>query len=280
MAKTFAVIGDPIDHSLSPNIHSAAFRHMNMMDCSYIAYRIPRDELEEGIKSLQKINIAGFNVTIPHKVNIMQHIQKTDETCSAVGAANTVQCCFEDGTLKGYNTDVDGFADPLHERSINLQDSKVLLLGAGGAAKAIVAALARESISHITIANRTIHQATVLANNARSLGILHADAVNLYDADVHAKRCNVIINATSIGLPSNTQKIIPINAESINEKDIIYDIVYLPMKTDLIKKGKQRNATCVMGYEMLLGQAVRSFEIWHGIKAPRDVMRRALLGGV
>lgn len=279
MTKTFAVIGDPIDHSLSPNIHSAAFRHLNMTDCSYIAYRIPKDELEEGIKSLQEIHIAGFNVTVPHKVSVMQYVQKTDETCSAVGATNTVQC-LEDGILKGYNTDVDGFADPLHEKSISLRDSNVLLLGAGGAAKAIVAALARESISHITIANRTVHLASTLADDAISLGIPHASAVNLYDADMHAKKCNVIINATSIGLPSNAQKIIPINAESIDEQDVIYDIVYMPMKTDLIKKGKQRNATCVMGYEMLLGQAVRSFEIWHGIKAPRDAMRRALLGGV
>lgn len=279
MTKTFAVIGDPIDHSLSPNIHSAAFRHMNMEDCAYIAYRIPRDELAHGIESLRKINITGFNVTVPHKVEMMRYLQKADETCSIVGATNTVQC-LEDGSLKGYNTDVDGFADPLHERSLDLRDSKVLLLGAGGAAKAIVAALAREKITNITIANRTMHlSVTHLADNAKALGISHVNVVKLQDADEHAKKCNVIINATSIGLPSNTQKIIPIDAESIDKGDIIYDIVYMPMKTDLIKKGKQRNATCIKGYEMLLGQAVRSFEIWHKIKAPRDAMKRALLGG-
>lgn len=280
MTRTFAVIGDPIDHSLSPNIHSAAFRHMKMTDCAYIAYRIPKGELSSGIESLKKINITGFNVTVPHKVEMMRYLQKTDETCSIVGATNTVQC-LDDGSLKGYNTDVDGFADPLHERSLDIKGAKVLLLGAGGAAKAVVAALVREEISNITIANRTMHSGLMqLADSAKALGIPHVNAIRLEDANAHAKNCNVIVNATSIGLPSNATKIIPIDAESIDEGDIVYDIVYMPMQTDLIKKGKQRHATCIKGYEMLLGQAVRAFEIWHKTKAPRNAMKRALLGGV
>ena len=121
MSKTFAIIGDPIDHSLSPNIHSAAFRELNL-DCSYIAYRIPRGELEEGIESLKKIKIDGFNVTIPHKVEMMKYLDTIDESCSIMGAVNTVS--NKDGILKGYNTDMDGFLEPFKKRNLKCKRFK------------------------------------------------------------------------------------------------------------------------------------------------------------
>lgn len=276
--RTFAVIGDPIDHSLSPHIHSAAFRHLQMNDCSYIAYRIPNGELAQGVEALLKIGVSGFNVTVPHKVGIMSHLARLDEACSLVGAANTVER-LDDNSLKGYNTDVDGFADPLHDRSVDLEGSSALILGAGGAARAIVAALAREHVSKIVIANRTPHTAQNLARLASLAGIRESVAIPLYEADDAAADSDMIVNATTIGLSSNPEKTLPISAKSINKDDIIYDIVYMPMKTDLIRKGMERGATCIMGYEMLLGQAARSFEIWHGRQAPRDAMKRALLGG-
>ena len=114
MGKSFAIIGDPIDHSLSPNIHSAAFRELNL-DSSYIAYRIPKGELKEGIEGLKKIKIDGFNVTIPHKIEMMKYLDKTDESCSLIGAVNTVT--NKDGVLKGYNTDMDGFLDPFKKKN-------------------------------------------------------------------------------------------------------------------------------------------------------------------
>ena len=119
MSKTFAVIGDPIDHSLSPNIHSAAFRELNL-DCSYIGYRIIKDELSEGIESLKKIKIDGFNVTIPHKIEMMKYLDRLDESCSIIGAVNTVT--NENGILKGYNTDMDGFLEPFKKRNMNLKN--------------------------------------------------------------------------------------------------------------------------------------------------------------
>ncbi|MBA4453469.1 MAG: shikimate dehydrogenase, partial [Nitrosopumilaceae archaeon] len=136
MSKTFAVIGDPIDHSLSPNIHSAAFRELNL-ECSYIAYRIPKGELKDGVEALKKIKISGFNVTIPHKVEMMKYLDRIDESCSLIGAVNTVE--NNDGVLKGYNTDMDGFLDPFKKKNLGIENSSVLLLGAGGAARAIVA---------------------------------------------------------------------------------------------------------------------------------------------
>ncbi|MCA9826853.1 MAG: shikimate dehydrogenase [Nitrosopumilus sp.] len=272
MAKSFAVIGDPIDHSLSPNIHSAAFRELHL-DASYIAYRIPKGELEEGIEGLKKIKIDGFNVTIPHKIDMMKYLDKTDESCSLIGAVNTVT--NKDGVLKGYNTDMDGFLDPFKKKNLTITNKKVLLLGAGGAARAIVAGFAKEKAKSITIANRTLENAKKLAEFSEKIG-LNANAIDIVEAKNMAKDFDIIVNATSLGLKNEPS---PIQLEGINEKTIVYDIVYMPINTDLIKRAKEKNAIIIFGYEMLLGQAIRAFEIWHGIEAPYNAMKKALLGG-
>ena len=271
--STYAVIGDPIDHSLSPNIHSAAFRELNL-EHSYIAYRIPRDELEEGIEALKKINIAGFNVTIPHKVEMMKFLDKIDETCSVVGAVNTVS--NENGVLKGYNTDMDGFLEPLRKRNIPIQGTKILLLGSGGAARGIVAGLAKEKARTVTIANRTIDNARKLSEFAQKFG-LESNFIKIDEVGESANQYNIIVNATSIGLKNEPS---PISLNTVNEKTVVYDIVYMPINTDFLKKAKTKNATIIYGYEMLLEQAAKAFEIWHGMKAPYNAMKRALLGGV
>ena len=167
MADTYAVIGDPIDHSLSPNIHNAAFRHLKL-DHSYIAYKISAGELAAGIDSLKKIKIAGFNVTIPHKIEIMKFLDDMDTTSKVIGAVNTVS--NENGKLKGYNTDMIGFLDPIKKKNLAIKDSQVLLLGAGGAARAILTAMIKEKASKITIVNRTQENANKLADFAKKIG--------------------------------------------------------------------------------------------------------------
>ena len=272
MAKRFAVIGDPIDHSLSPNIHSAAFRELNL-DSSYIGYRIPKGELEGGVEGLKKIKINGFNITIPHKIEMMKYLDKMDESCSIIGAVNTV--VNNEGVLKGYNTDMDGFLEPLKKRNIAIQNSKILLIGAGGAARAIVAGIAKEKAASIDIANRRIEKANNLLEFATKLG-LSANVKKIESIDTYTENYNIIINATSIGLKDEPS---PISFEGINEKTVVYDIVYTPMNTDFIKKAKMKNAIIIYGYEMLLGQAIRAFEIWHEMKAPYNAMKKSLLGG-
>ncbi len=272
MVKTYAVIGDPIDHSLSPNIHNAAFRELGL-DCTYIAYRIPKGELAAGIEALKKIKISGFNVTIPHKIEMIKFLDSVNEDCSIIGATNTVS--NDDGRLIGYNTDMDGFLDPLKRRKINLADTKVLLIGAGGAARAIVAAFAKEKAEKITIANRTLKKGNDLAQFAHKIGI-EANAISLDEVKESASDYNIIVNATSVGLNNEPS---PISTETINENSIVYDIVYKPINTDLIKQAKNNGATIVYGYEMLLGQAILAFKIWHGVDAPYDAMKRSILGG-
>ncbi len=272
MTKTFAVIGDPIDHSLSPNIHNAAFKALGM-DCIYIAYRVPRGELKEGIESLRQIKISGFNVTIPHKMEVMKYLDKASEECKTIGAANTVT--NEDGKFVGYNTDMDGFLEPIRKRNIAIKGEDVLLLGAGGAARAIVAGFAKEKARKITIANRTKEKGQELAKFAASLGA-ESDEMTLDGAGQNAGKYKFIVNATSVGLKNEPS---PISTNAINSQSIVYDIIYMPMNTDFITQSKKNSATVIYGYEMLLGQACLAFEIWHKVKAPYDAMRKILLGG-
>ena len=272
MLKTFAVIGDPIDHSLSPNIHNAAYRNLNL-ECTYIAYRVPKNELESGIQSLKSINISGFNVTIPHKIEIMKFLDDTDEVCQMIGAANTI--VNDDGRLIGYNTAIDGFLAPIKNREISLIDSNILLLGAGGASRAIIAGIKRENGKRITIINRTISKAEDLADFAKTLG-LEVNVLPIEDLQKLDTDYNFLINASSLGL-KNESNVIP--TQLMNSETVVYDIVYKPVNTELLKEAKKANAQIIYGYEMLLGQATRSFEIWLKQKAPYDVMKKTILGG-
>ena len=273
MTDTYAVIGDPIDHSLSPNIHNAAFRQLGL-DHTYIAYKIPAGELSAGIGALKEIKIAGFNVTIPHKIEMMKFLDEMDTTSKVIGAVNTV--VNDDGKLKGYNTDMIGFLDPIKKRNLTIKGSQVMLLGAGGAARAIMTAMVKEKASKITIVNRTMENANKLAEFAKKIGG-NIEIVSLQEANKLISDHKFIINSTSIGMDNEPSHI---STENMNENSIVYDIVYQPMNTDLIKKSKEKGATIIYGYEMLLSQAACSFEIWHKTEAPYDVMKKALLGGV
>ena len=272
MTKTYAVIGDPIDQSLSPNIHNAAFRELNL-DCTYIAYKVPKGELAAGVESLKKINISGFNVTIPHKIEMIKFLDSVDEGCSVIGATNTVS--YDNGKLKGYNTDMDGFLDPIRKRNLPIKDSTVLLLGAGGAARAIVAGFAKEKAKKITIANRTLHNANSLAQFAHKIGI-DASAITIEQVGEDVSEYNFIVNSTSVGMNNESSLI---STKNIDDKSVVYDIISKPINTDLIKQSKKNGATIIYGYEMLLGQAARAFKIWHGIEAPYEAMKKSILGG-
>ncbi len=272
MLKTFAVIGDPIDHSLSPTIHNAAYRELEL-ECSYIAYRVNKGDLGTGIESLKKIKIAGFNVTIPHKIEMMRYLDNIDDTCKKIGAVNTV--LNDDGILRGFNTDMDGFLEPIKRKEIQIKNSKILLLGAGGASRAIVAGFQKENADNIVIANRTKENGEELAKFSEHIG-LKSRSINLEEMKVLDSKFDFIVNASSLGL-NDEKNIIPNSL--MDDQTTVYDIVYKPLKTNLINIAKEKKCSVVYGYEMLLGQAIRSFEIWLDKKAPYEVMKRSILGG-
>jgi shikimate dehydrogenase len=169
-----------------------------------------------------------------------------------------------------------GFLDPIKKRNLTIKDSQVMLLGAGGASRAIMTAMVKEKANKITIVNRTLENANKLADFGKKIGG-NVDVISLQEVNELISEQKFIINSTSIGMNNEPSHI---STENINENSIVYDIVYQPMHTDLIKKSKERGATIIYGYEMLLSQAACSFEIWHKTEAPYDAMKKALLGGV
>jgi shikimate dehydrogenase len=270
--KTYCIIGDPINSSLSPVMQNAAFGYFGLNN-TYIAFRVPKGELKASLESLRATNSSGFNVTIPHKIDIVPYLDELHPSAQKAGAVNTVQNI--DGIFKGYNTDIYGFIEPLRRRRVNLNGMKILLIGAGGAARAIIAALSDETgISALRIANRTRQNAEGLITMASNLG-LEADFTRSEDLAEQAFRSDLIINSTPIGM-ANEQSIV--DREKINKNSIVYDLVYKPMVTRLIENAKQASATVVYGYEMLLAQGARAFEIWTGMSPPMEVMKKALLG--
>ena len=204
MLKTYAVIGDPIDHSLSPTIHNAAYRELGM-ECTYIGYRVIQGDLATGIESLKKIKIAGFNVTIPHKIEMMKYLDNVDGNCKKIGAVNTV--LNDDGILRGFNTDMDGFLEPIKRKEISIKNSRILLLGAGGAARAIVTGFQKENAKNITIINRTKNNGDELAKFSNELG-LSAISKAIEDMNELDSNFDFIVNASSLGL-KNEKNIIP-----------------------------------------------------------------------
>jgi len=270
--KTYCIIGDPVQHSLSPLIQNAAFSALGIKS-TYISFRVPSYDLKESIESLKSIGIWGFNVTIPHKMSILQYLDKLDHTAFKSNAVNTVK--NDTGKLIGYNTDIYGFIQPLYSRNIDFKGKKVLIIGAGGAAYAIVTALSYEKgIEEINLVNRSSDKASKLVEHALKLGLnIHKEGFeNLFKI---ASESHLIINSTSIGLNNESS---PIKYNYINPNSLVYDIVYKPIVTDLIRKAKEANARIVYGYEMLIAQGAQAFKIWTGCDAPITAMKNALFG--
>ncbi len=272
--KSFCIIGDPVSHSLSPLIHNSAFSSLNL-NYSYLAFKVPRSELQESIYSLKKTGIAGFNVTLPHKVNVISFIDGLSVEAQKAGAVNTVN--NENGDLIGYNTDIHGFIAPLEKRQINFDGIEILILGAGGSCRAALVALSeKKGIKKINIANRDKKKLDKIISMGTELGLncIPLDYNNnvLKEVSLNSK---IIINATSIGLNNETS---PLKSDFMSKGSFVFDIVYRPVFTDLLNNAKDAGCNIVFGYEMLLHQAKKSFEIWTGLQAPLDVMEKSLFG--
>jgi shikimate dehydrogenase len=270
--KTYCIIGDQVQHSLSPAMQNAAFNSMHL-NCTYIAFRVSKEELEESVCSLRAINIAGFNVTMPHKIDIIKYIDDLDLTAQKAHAVNTVHNI--QGTLKAYNTDVYGFIEPLHRRKISFNGMTILLLGSGGAARAVIAAISEENnISNITIASRNQKTSIALANIGADLG-LQCNNVEIDNVQKVAAKSHLIVNTIPTGANNKTGII---DHEHISKDSIVYDVVYKPITTRLLEEAKRAQAQVVYGYEMLIEQGAKAFEIWTGMNAPRNAMKKALFG--
>ncbi|MBN2008818.1 shikimate dehydrogenase [candidate division KSB1 bacterium] len=258
------IIGLPVDHSMSPAIHNAAYQELGL-NYVYLAFNVTN--VEHAICGMQALNIRGFSVTMPHKLEVMKYLDEIDPVAQQIGAVNTV--VNDDGHLVGHNTDWQGFIRALKHRT-QIQNKNVVLLGAGGAARAIAFGIKQEH-GQLTILNRReeIEMAESLAAD------VHCSFGDLKDADV-IQHADIIIQATSVGM-APLQHVDVIDIKLLQSNQIVFDIVYNPMHTKLLKAAKQIGCTVIPGFEMLLLQGVIQFELWTGRDAPVEIMRDVLV---
>jgi 3-dehydroquinate dehydratase / shikimate dehydrogenase len=254
--RVYGVAGDPVAHSLSPAIMNAAFRRENV-NAVYLA--LHAKALKDLLNCVREIPIYGLSITMPYKEAILPYLDNTDSHTDKIGACNTVVRA-QDGKLYGFNTDTSGVVRPLERRLSTLQDAKILVLGAGGAARAAVFGL-KERGAEVYILNRSTAAAQKLARRAHARTLKRAD-LKKYSFDV-------IVNATPVGM-GNTRDT-PLQEKEINAR-YVFDMIYDPPETRLLQLAKQRGAQIIPGIEMFVHQAARQFEIWTGKPAPQDDM--------
>lgn len=267
--KRFAVIGHPIAHSLSPAMHNAAFAECQL-PYTYQALDIHPDRLAESLASMYEEGFCGFNVTIPHKEAVFKSVQDVSQDARRIGAVNTV--VRTDQGWQGNNTDADGFMKPLLERG-DVAGMNVVVLGAGGAARAVVFALAKYSVKSITIVARTVARAEAIAQD------LHAVYPTLICqcADVSQEliqEAQLIVNTTPLGMKADDAQLFPY--EWIPVAAVCYDLIYWPECTPFLQQAKRKGCVIINGLDMLLWQGVLAWELWTQRTAPVDVMRQAL----
>jgi len=272
--RVYALIGDPIKHSLSPLMQNLAFRLLGL-DCIYLAFRVKPEELGWAIKGIRALGVSGFNVTVPHKVAVIPFLDEVDHSASDVGAVNTVT--NRGGRLVGHNTDGSGTLAALSDEGVDLKDKKIVILGAGGAARAIAFATAHAAGS-LVIMNRTTSKAEELSSDLkqRYRKLIEARKLSNETLSEELVDAEVLINATSVGMSPRKEESL-VNRHMIRPKTTVFDIVYNPLETKLINEAKAAGAKTIGGAKMLVYQGALSFEIWTGIKAPVDEMLRAVI---
>ncbi|MFA6350437.1 MAG: shikimate dehydrogenase [Candidatus Omnitrophota bacterium] len=274
--KIYGVLGYPVKHSLSPIMHNAALRRLKIKAEYRLFEKSPR-EVRSFLRSLGQENIHGLNVTVPHKENVIKFLDSVSMEARLIGAVNTVQ--VKSNRLLGFNTDGAGFIKHLTcDLKFNPRKKNVVVIGAGGAAKAITVYLARTGARQISIfdidKNKLSQLVTHLRNNFPKIKFNQSGSINESGID----DCDLLINATPMGM--KPQDKLPADVKLIRPGTLVYDLVYNPKETKFLKNAKKRHARVANGLGMLLYQGALSFKIFTGKNAPLGVMRRALNRGV
>ncbi len=262
--KITGIFGYPIEHTLSPIMHNAAFKALGLDYC-YVPFLVHPEHLQDAVKSIRALNLCGVNVTIPYKEKVMPLLDEIHEEASLVGAVNTI--VNRNGKLTGHNTDGKGFIQSLRESGISLAGKDILIIGAGGASRTISYYLCQKSKS-VVIYNRTYERAKKLVNDLKKL----CKNVSLQKTISYVENFHMIINATPLGL--NNEDPAPFDTSLLRNKQIVCDLIY--KETRLLKEASQKGCMTIDGSGMLLWQGMLSFELWTGKKPPAEVMRKAL----
>lgn len=274
--KLYGIFGHPVDHSLSPLIHNFAFKEL-ALDCVYLGFDIKTGNISAAVNSIKALNIQGINITIPHKEAVVRELDELAESVILTGAVNTVK--NENGRLVGYNTDVSGVMRALKEEfNFDPHYKTALVIGAGGASRAVIAGMCLNGIRQITIVNRTHSKARELINRFSDQfpNIIFKTASLDDEKELKSliSDSDILLNSTSAGMGDIPPLKLPLSAAS---KDcLVYDLVYKPNLTPLLKQARELNLKAQSGLSMLLYQGVEAFEIWTGLKPPIKKMREIL----
>lgn len=275
--KLLCLIGHPVAHSFSPRMHNAAIAALGL-DLCYTAFDVAPEHVQSAVQGMRALGILGMNVTIPHKQAVIPFLDELSDEAEAVGAVNTIWNC--DGKLRGFNTDVYGILTALKSTAgLAPLPAHAAVLGASGAARAVVYALASApEVQSVVVFNRTEARAVLLAEE---MAAATGTSVVAHPLTAEALRdelpkCGLLVNTTSVGMHPNTDAS-PLPDPSVLHPDmVVYDAVFNPSETTLMRQALSVGCRAYNGLDMLLYQGARSFEIWTGMPAPVDVMRRAL----
>lgn len=277
MTKLVALIGSPLEHSVSPSFQQASFDYYRL-DIRYESWQVEPSQLETAIDRLRQSTFLGANITIPYKEMVMPLLDEVDELAVQIGALNTI--VNRSGKLFGYNTDAPAFTRALRQDGdFEPRDKRVVLLGAGGVARAAGFALIKEGVRWLTIANRTLGRAERLAASLRGEASLDTGVAILPWKELRSSKTlsygDLLINCTSLGMKhSPMEDKTPLRARLIPKDALVYDLVYNPLETPLLREARKAGARVLGGLAMLVYQGAASFELWVGKEAPLDIMFR------
>lgn len=269
--RILGIIGDPVEHSRSPQMQNSALAAVGL-DYIYVPFHVRSELLGEAVAGLRAAGVTGFNVTIPHKVAIIPFLDRLSPEAAEIGAVNTV--CNENGTLIGYNTDGIGLVSSLRsELGFELSGRKLIVIGAGGAARAAIHACSAAGASQLIIVNRTLDKAAGIASRYKVL-FPKVHFICCRSLSVPDYTADLLINTTSIGMDGVSPAA---DIEMIGSDCAVYDMIYVPSETPLLSSARRRGLRCANGLGMLAAQGERSFTIWTGVTPPAEVMKNVLL---
>jgi shikimate dehydrogenase len=275
--KLCYIVGYPVGHSMSPAMHNAAFEALGL-DAEYRLAPVEPGRLGAFIEQLRKPDVMGASVTIPHKVEVMRHLDCVDQTAQAIGAVNTV--VHRDGRLTGYNTDATGGVKALTEEYGGLEGRNITILGAGGASRAITYQVSRVDC-RVTVLNRGVDRARRLVDDLRPTASAELSYGALSQLPAFIDATDVLINTTPVGMSPNASDS-PVPEELLHGGLFVYDVIYNPMKTRLLRDAEEKGAGVLSGVRMLVYQGAEAFRMWTGVEPPVEVMQRVVedrLGG-
>ena len=269
-----ALIGDPVEHSLSPCFQNAAFQHLGL-DFVYVAFTVKAEELGDAVAGVRSLGLHGLNVTMPHKISVIQYLDELDGNAEKVGSVNTI--LNQDGRLIGYTTDGIGALNALKYEGVDPRGKKIVILGAGGASRSVSFALIKEA-DEIVILNRTVTRAERLVSDLHSsIGEktkIRSGGLTKENLRKELEDADILINATPVGMRPREDEM-PVDEDHLHPNLVVFDLVYNPVETKLLRKARLVGAKTINGLSMLIHQGAASFEIWTGVKAPIHVMMKA-----